>query len=139
MLICEICGYLRSKMSALTKYLIAYFIFLCAVGGALYYHNSISEPLKVHPLSFYIFGFFALVFLLNHIFLLNADNKKPAVFIRRFMASSALRLFLFVIIIVGYAVTHKSLAVLFIWHVLIFYFLFTVFEVISLYLHSRKK
>ena len=126
-------------MSALTKYSLSYLIFLAFIGGGLWYWNSTAAPEKVHPLSYFIFAFFALVFFLNHLYLLNAENKKPAIFIRRFMATTAMRLFLFMIIMLSYAVTHKVLANLFIWHILVFYLTFTVFEIASLYRHFRKK
>ena len=114
-------------------------IFLACIAGGLYFWNATAAPEKVHPLSYYLLGFFAIVFYLNHLFLLNAENKKPAVFIRRFMATTALRLFLFVIIMLAYAITHKPLANLFIWHILVFYFAFTIFEIASLYRHFQKK
>jgi hypothetical protein len=126
-------------MSPITKYSISYLIFLAVLGGALFYWNATVPPAKVHPWSFYILGFFAIVFFLNHVFLLNAEDKRPAVFIRRFMATTALRLFLFMIVMLSYAVTHKELANLFIWHILVFYLSFTVFEIVSLYRHFQKK
>src|ERR1035437_5837929 len=119
-------------MSALAKYFLRYFIFLILVACALFYWNY-SQPLeKTLPLSWGIFGFFAIVFLLIHLFLLNSENKKPGVFIRRFMGTSTLRLFVFVIIIVFYAITHKAQATLFILYFLVFYFLFAAFEIASL-------
>jgi len=126
-------------MSPLKKYSLTYSIFLALVAAALYYWNSISSPEKILPVSYLLFAFFAIVFFLNHLYLLNAENKKADVFIRRFMGTTALRLFLFLIIMLVYAVTHKALATLFIWHVLIFYFAFTVFEIVSLYRHFQKK
>jgi hypothetical protein len=79
------------------------------------------------------------LFFLLHLFLLNAENKKPGVFVRRFMGVSTIRLFLLLIIIVAYAATNHLLATLFILHFLVFYFLFSGFEIVSLYRHFKPK
>lgn len=126
-------------MNAYLKYFIRYSIFLALVAAALYYWNTSQPPQKVHPLSWGIFAFFAILFFLFHIFLLNAENKKPGVFVRRFMGVSTVRLFILLIIIVIYAVSNHLLATLFIFHFLIFYFLFAAFEIASLYGHFKPK
>ncbi|HET6992810.1 MAG TPA: hypothetical protein VFJ43_15860 [Bacteroidia bacterium] len=126
-------------MSARTNYFLLYSIYLVLIASALFYWNSSQPAEKTHPLSWIIFGGFAIAYFLNHIYLTNAEDKKPEVFIRRFMGTTALRLFLFMIIMLAYAVTHKALANLFIWHILIFYFLFTGFEIALLYNHFKKK
>ncbi len=128
-----------ATMTTLTKHFLLYSIFLALIAGALFYWNY-SQPIEnVLSASWGVFAFFAVSFLLNHLSLLNAENKKPGVFIRRFMGTSTLRLFVFVIIIVLYAMTHKTQAHLFILHFLIFYFLFATFEIATLYNHFRPK
>jgi cobalamin biosynthesis protein CobD/CbiB len=126
-------------MQAIAKYLLRYSIFLLLIASALFYWNNSQPAEKIHPLSWIIFGAFAIAYFLNHIYLLNAENKKAEVFIRRFMGTTVLRLFVFIIIIMAYALTHKTLARLFIWHILVFYFFFTVFEVALLYNHFKRK
>jgi len=126
-------------MSPIKKYLIHYSLFIVLVAIALFYWNGSQGVQKTHPQSWIIYGLFVLVYLLNHLYLTLYENKNPAVFVRRFMGSTALRLFLFFSIMLGYAVTHKALANLFIWHILIFYFIFTVFEIVRLYNHFKKK
>jgi hypothetical protein len=126
-------------MNSHTKYFTTYSVFLALIAGALYFWND-SQPIEhKHPLSWYIFGFFALMFFLLHLFLLNAENKKPGVFVRRFMGVSTIRLFVLLGIIVLYSITYPYLATLFIWHFLIFYFLFAAFEIASLYTHFKPK
>ena len=126
-------------MNSYTKYFISYSAFLVLIAAALYYWNTSQPPQKVHPLSWTIFGFFAVLFFLLHLFLLDAENKKPGVFVRRFMGVSTIRLFLLLIIIVAYAATNHLLATLFILHFLVFYFLFAGFEIASLYSHFKPK
>ena len=126
-------------MNSHTKYYFRYSIFLALVAAALFCWN-ISQPEKfVHPLSWVIFGFFSVLFFLLHLFLLNAEDKKPGVFVRRFMGISTVRLFVLLIILVIYSMTHPTLAGLFIWHFLAFYFLFAGFEIGSLYNHFKPK
>ena len=126
-------------MPALQKYFISYSIFLAAVALGLYAYIRTQPAEHVHPLAWPLFGFFAVVYLLSHLFLLNAEDKKAGVFIRRFMGTSSLRLFVFLLILVFYAFANHALATLFIWHFLAFYFPFTVFEIASLYGHFRPK
>lgn len=126
-------------MNSHTKYFLRYSIFLALIAAALYYWNTSQPVQKVHPLSWGIFGFFAVIFFFMHLFLLNAEDKKPGVFVRRFMGVSTIRLFVLLGIIVLYSMTHATLATLFIWHFLIFYFLFAAFEIGSLYNHFKPK
>jgi hypothetical protein len=126
-------------MNSHTKYYLRYSIFIALIAAALYYWNY-SQPVKnVHPSSWIIFGGFAGMFFLLHLFMLDAENKKPGVFVRRFMGVSTIRLFVLLAIIVLYSMTHASLATLFIWHFLVFYFLFAAFEIASLYNHFKPK
>ena len=128
-----------APMNSHTKYYLRYSVFLALVAAALYYWNYSQPGNKVHPLSWIIFGGFAVMFFVLHLFLLNAENKKPGVFVRRFMGVSTMRLFVLLAIIVLYSMTHPLLATLFIWHFLVFYFLFAAFEIASLYNHFKPK
>ena len=126
-------------MSANSRFLLFYFIFVALVFGGLWLWNSNSAASQqLVPVSWYMLGFFAAAYLGSHFFIQSTDDKKPAVFVRRFMATSALRLFLFIIIIVAYAFTHKATATVFIFHFLFFYLAFTALEVATLYRHFRR-
>ncbi|CAN5300772.1 hypothetical protein BH09BAC5_BH09BAC5_00580 [soil metagenome] len=126
-------------MNSRKQYFIRYLIFLLLVATGLFFWNTEQTAAFTHPQSWLIFGFYAILFLLLHLFMLNAENKKPAVFVRRFMGVSTMRLFSMLVIITLYAITHKSLAVVFIWHCLIFYFLFAAFEIVSLFNQFKRK
>lgn len=126
-------------MTALQKYFLQYSILLLVVASALCYWNFTQAPVNVLGISWIIFGFFAIVFFSLHLFLVNAENKRPGVFVKRFMGISTIRLFAMLVIIVLYAMSHKQLATLFIWHFLAFYFVFSGFEIATLYNHFKKK
>lgn len=126
-------------MSANSRFLLFYSVFVALVAGGLAIWNGNSAASQqLVPLSWYLFGFFVAAYLGSHFFIQASDDKKPAVFVRRFMATSALRLFMFIILIVAYAFTHKVTATVFIFHFLLFYLAFTAFEVATLYRHFRR-
>ncbi len=126
-------------MNSYTKYFVRYSLFLALIASTLYYWNYSQPVINVHPQSWIIFAFYSILFFFLHLFLLNAEDKKPGVFVRRFMGVSTIRLFALLAIIVLYAMSHKTLATLFIWHFLIFYFVFAAFEIASLYNHFKPK
>jgi hypothetical protein len=91
-------------------------------------------------LGYFIVAWFFLFSIISHFILtksLNSENKNA--FTMRFMAVSALKLFLSLIIIIIYAFRNKAgmipFAILFILN----YFLFTAFEIISLLKKIKSK
>lgn len=126
-------------MSATVRYLIQYAIFLAIVAGALFAWNQTAPVYKTHPLAWGIFAFFTIAYALGHFYIQGSEGQRPAVFVRRFMATTTIRLMVFLLALTLYAFTHKPEAVLFIWHFLAFYAAFTIFEVASLSHHFRKK
>jgi hypothetical protein len=74
-----------------------------------------------------------------HFILLRSGQGDPKAFVRMFMGLTTFKLFIFLLVIVAYAFTHKATAVSFILHFLIFYLLFTTFEVVLLYKHFLPK
>ncbi len=123
---------------ALSHYLIRFVIFLAVVAGLLLAWNY-SRPEKALPVAWGLLAFFAVASFGSHLFLLNAEDKRPAVFVRRFMGTTTVRLFVFIIILAGYSFTHVPQAVSFILHFLVFYLVFTAFEITMLYRHFRPK
>ncbi len=123
---------------ALSHYLVRFVIFLAIAAGLLSAWNY-ARPEHALPIAWGLLAFFALASFASHLFLLNAEDKRPAIFIQRFMATTTVRLFVFIIILAGYSFTHKPQAVLFILHFLVFYFVFTTFEITMLYRHFRPK
>lgn len=65
--------------------------------------------------------------------LLRAGEKGNQHFVRYFMGTTALKLFLFMIILVGYALMNKETAVAFILHFFVMYLLYTIFEIALIY------
>jgi hypothetical protein len=80
-----------------------------------------------------------IIYAASHFFIASAPDQKPAVFIRRFMASTTLRFLLFMSILVGYSFLNRDQAVPFILHFLIIYLILTIVEVASFFRHFRKK
>ncbi len=100
--------------------------------------NNFMEPKYLIPQVWFIFGFFIVLTISFHFFILNASKGRPQQLITSYMASSALRMILCLIVIIAYRFIDKTgiipFAVAFILH----YFLFTIFEVTLLLRHFRK-
>lgn len=92
-----------------------------------------------HSLSWVLLAFFIVTTALVHYFLLRAGQGDPKAFIRLFMALTTFKLFIFLLVIVAYGFTHKATAAQFTIHFLVFYLLFTTFEVVLLYKHFLPK
>lgn len=126
-------------MSPRARYFIQFAIFLAVVAAGVFAWNLLAPPAYTHRLSWAIFAFFIVAYTAGHLFLLGAEGQRPAVFVRRFMAITTLRLLFFLLVLVIYSFTHKPEAVVFICHFLAGYILFTTFEVASLSRNFRKK
>lgn len=77
--------------------------------------------------------FMIAVALVSHAGLEKAGMKSNQHFIRQFMATTGLKLFLYMIVMVGYAVLNRETAVGFIVHFFLMYVLYTVFEIAFIY------
>ncbi len=111
------------------KYLPAFLLFSLLIAGIIAYLNlqAVSE---VQLLRWMIFAYFSIITLLFHFGITKATESRPQVFVRYYMGSTTLKLLLNLGIIVVYAMLHKALAVNFIITFMIFYFLYTIFEVV---------
>lgn len=90
-------------------------------------------PLEHHiPHVWMIVAFFALLTLVFHWITMNAARRKPQYFIRYYMGSTAIRMFLLILIIVIYRFQLKDTIKPFALGFMAHYFLFTVFEVSAL-------
>ncbi|HEY0029715.1 MAG TPA: hypothetical protein VGC65_03065 [Bacteroidia bacterium] len=85
-----------------------------------------------------IWGFFLLVTTLLHFVLIKAAEESPRKFVVLFMASTGIKLFTYLIIILLYALLKREAALGFVLFFLVMYFFYTVFEVITLLKHFRK-
>ena len=71
-------------------------------------------------------------------YLLFSGNKTPQQFIRHFMGSTFVKMFIYLIVMGTYAFTNRPEAVKFILSFLVLYFVFTIFDVVSLTKHLKK-
>lgn len=96
-------------------------------------------PLEKHvPHVWFMAGFFILITAVFHFLSVNASKGKPQAFIRFYMGSTALRLMLYMMIIVAYRFYDKPTLIPFAIGFMAHYFLFTVFEVPLLLKELRK-
>jgi hypothetical protein len=93
----------------------------------------------IYPKWHMIWVFMVIITILFHYLLARAAEKSPAAFVRAFMGATAGKLFLFMIILVGYGLLNQETAIPFILNFFILYLAFTVFEVGVLYRqHSSR-
>lgn len=87
----------------------------------------------------YIIVFFYVVTLVFHAGLLNRERKSNRSLITYYMMATALKLFLYLGIIIGYGLLKTGKSIAFISNFFMLYVLFTVFEVMVVYFHFRTK
>lgn len=97
---------------------------LAIIGLAL-----IIPPAYVSPALPYLLMFFTAATLLSFYFLDRKSKVSASGFVTAFMANSAIRLLLYLGVIVIYALTHRADSVNFIISFFILYLIFTAFEV----------
>jgi len=96
-------------------------------------------PIEKHiPHVWLMLGFFIATTALFHFFSLQQSKGKPQGFIRFYMGSTALRFFLYIMIIVAYRFYEKPTLIPFAIGFMGHYFLFTVFEVPVLLKELKK-
>ncbi|MEP7167813.1 MAG: hypothetical protein ABI855_00425 [Bacteroidota bacterium] len=87
----------------------------------------------------YLILFFFIVTLVFHAGLLNSAKKNYRSMVTFYMMATALKLFLFLGIIIGYGLLKTGKSVAFISNFFVLYVLFTVFEVTLVYFQFRTK
>jgi hypothetical protein len=87
----------------------------------------------------YLIAFFYVVTLVFHAGLLNSAKKNYRSMVTYYMMATALKLFLFLGIIIGYGLLKTGKSVAFISNFFVLYVLFTVFEVTLVYFHFKSK
>jgi hypothetical protein len=120
------------------KYLPAFIIFLSVIASAIAWLNRNTGE-QEQAMRWWLLVFFGLITFLFHWGITRATQSRPQVFVRYYMGATTLKLMLNLVIIVVYALLHRDLAVSFIITFMIFYFLFTVFEVIFTWKTVRGK
>ncbi len=96
-------------------------------------------PIEKHiPHVWFMLGFFIATTALFHFFSLQQSKGKPQGFIRYYMGSTALRLFIYIMVIGAYGFYDKNAVIPFAIGFMVHYFFFTFFEV-PLLLKELKK
>jgi hypothetical protein len=98
---------------------------------------AVPHPYRSVALPF-LFPFFFSVTLIVHFILSKAYEKRPAVFVSRFMLTSFLKLIFYVAVLTVYLLLNRDDAIPFSVPYLLLYVLFTAFEVISFLGYARK-
>lgn len=109
------------------------FVVLLALGIFALIHAEYYTP--VFP---FMVLFFLSVSLTGHYFLFKALHKRPAKFVHRFMLITTGKLFIFLLVMVSYALVFRQDAARFIITFFILYVLYTTFEIFSILRLSRK-
>lgn len=120
------------------KYIPAFLLFSVIIAGIIVFINQ-NTVSQIQMLRWMLYAYFSIITLLFHFGITKATQSRPQVFVRYYMGSTTLKLLLNLGIIVVYAMLHKDLAVNFIITFMIFYFLYTIFEVIFVWKAVRPK
>jgi hypothetical protein len=95
-------------------------------------------PQHIDNMTWALLVYFVLLTLLFHVGLVQTSKGRPQVFIRYYMASTTFKLLLHMGVIVIYAIFNKEDAIRFITSFLVFYIIFTAFEVSVAWKQFRK-
>jgi hypothetical protein len=113
-------------------------VFTCLCAVLLFCWNQFT-PAQLHDsISWFILAFFALSTLIVHGYLIRSAAGDPKAFVGKFMGVTALKLFAYLMILILFFLLDRDHARPVALYFLILYFLFTVFEVSSLYKQLRK-
>ncbi len=105
---------------------------------ALLWDLFVPENLK-SPASPYIVIYFFLATIITHRILMKTNKQSPQNFIRAYLGTTALRLFLNLMIIIAFMLINRAGATAFTLSFLVFYFLYLIFEIISLQKDLKAK
>lgn len=126
-------------MNAYLRFGVTYLLFLIIVGAAQLAFNSYAPFHMTHKYAWVIFGVIAGVTGILHYYLLYAASKDPKAFIRSFMATNTLKIFIYLGFLVLFVISDKTGAASFIGHFAAYYLIFTVFEITLLYRYLLPK
>jgi hypothetical protein len=115
------------------------FIFSLALLTVCFAWNLMA-PQEFHSVYLYfIVLYFYATTAIVHRFLVRTNERSPKDFIRAYMGSTALRLFVNLMVIVVFMLADRSHAMFFSLSFLVFYFIYLVFEIVLLQKDLRKK
>ncbi|MBK6446727.1 MAG: hypothetical protein IPG90_16135 [Bacteroidetes bacterium] len=119
------------------NYLIQFGIFAGVIALVLFLTGNFIFPGKVDGTSWAIYFYFVILTVLFHVGLLRSAKGRPQVFVRYYIGTTTLKLMLHLGILVLYVLFNKPDAMHFIVTFMIFYFLFTTFEVVLVWKKFR--
>ncbi len=125
-------------LSHLRSFFIQLALFSIFTMGVLYFWQQYASLRFQTDLGWLLWGFFIVVTALIHIVLVRSAEQSPRKFITNFMALSASKLFLYLMVIVIYALLKGKAALGFVILFLVLYFLYSIFEVVTLLKHFKK-
>ncbi len=91
------------------------------------------------PHAVYIVIYFFFLTAIIHQFLMKANEQSPQNFVRSYMTFTAFKILLNLIVIVIYLFIYRSGAIAFVLSFLALYFVFLIFEIISLQKELKRK
>lgn len=103
-------------------------VFLVLVAGGTYFFSGSSAE-EIRMMRWGLLFYFTVLTLLFHLGLEMASKGKAQAFIRFYMGATSFKLMIHLGVILVFAFSYKTLAVPFIVSFIVFYFLFTAFEV----------
>lgn len=101
--------------------------------------NVCAPPKFVASNGFVLLAFFALSAVVVHFFLLSSAKGNAQAFVRKFMVSTVFKLLLYIFFLVVLLLFTRDSKPALILHFLFYYAVFTVLEVVLLYLELGKK
>ncbi|MCX6290711.1 MAG: hypothetical protein NT126_02990 [Bacteroidetes bacterium] len=110
-------------------FLKAIFLFSLIVAAAAYVCFITFLGDKVNHITWIIFFYFIIITVAFHLGLLNSSKGKPQGFVRYYMGATTLKLFIHLITLLLYCLFNREEAVRFIVTFLIYYLVYTGFEV----------
>ena len=122
------------------NFLKAIFIFSCIQALLIYWGSADFLAGKINHITWLLFFYMIMITLLFHAGLVRAANGKPQAFVRYYMGATTFKLFIHIVVILLYCLFNRNEAVRFIVAFLIFYILFTGFEVLmAIRMFGRQK
>jgi len=121
------------------KFIIQLFVFSAVIGLIAYGLTFILPENYFSPVIPFLFPFFISITVIIYNFLIKSSEKKFNNFVNRFMMTTFIKLFVYLIVLIAYVFTHKQDAVPFIFAFFILYLAYTVFDVIILLKYTNNE
>ena len=102
------------------------------------WNTRMPEKLRLED-GFWLLGIFAVSVVAVHLLLLSANKTGGNAFIRVFMASSVIKFFIYLTVLIVFMLFTKDDKKVLAVHFLFYYLVFNILEVTMLYLETQKK